>query len=185
MNEQIVTEVNCRIDFRGLQVLRLDIRLHYEPVQVYLKVLTTQWLISEYHCVPGTLTVKLPLFTPVLALTTLAVLSQNEFIIRWAHIFTKKRSQYPQYWLLELWNICMYKPIKPKDFYPPPVGEPFGNFSRARTLPGITFSCGRKNYWSIFFNFFQHDIPGNMGMCKWFFSRFLQNGGQLQKKFGC
>ena len=26
-----------------------------------------------------------------------------------------------------------------------------GNFSRARILSGVTFSCGLKNYWSIVF----------------------------------
>ena len=58
-------------------------------------------------------------------------------------------------------------------------------FSRARILSGVTFSCGHKNYWSIFEILAWH--YSNMVMCKWIFkdATEIQNGRQRStpKKF--
>ena len=49
--------------------------------------------------------------------------------------------------------------------------------------PASRFLVGAKtqNYWSIFFLKFHHDIPSNMGMCKWLFrdATKIQNGHQM------
>ena len=66
--------------------------------------------------------------------------------------------------------------------YSPRYGDVQATFSmfywNSKWPPRINFFCGRKNKKNGNFLKFQHHIPSNMGMCRWFFKVFteLQNG---------